>query len=348
MKEESELLQGEGDSRWEGPGGPVLVEVKKTNSARDVRDALLTLVYALSREAPDAHAVCALTGTRLSYNRMISELNLFRRMVHPDYADRVHLLMQAPSGDFVGPTQDLPKPFLIYLSELLTRETQASHRPLLPARQAVVATLVAHRLWDADAAPLTVKRIQQLCQVSYPTVAAALQELDAKGLLEATSERGVRLRRLTADELLQLAHDHAAKRKVVLFTDPSRLATPAGLAKRLFRLQTEGKVSPHVRVGGVLGASHHFPHLDVTGAARLDLSVDRLDPDLVKRLDAGLMEQTDKRDKPLLAVHLTFDPWVIEGKGAENEGRWASEFECLADLIEMGLSREAAEMANAM
>jgi len=46
------------DDRWEGPAGPTLVEVKRTNSMRDVRGALLASME-VEREA------FAATGRRL-------------------------------------------------------------------------------------------------------------------------------------------------------------------------------------------------------------------------------------------------------------------------------------------
>ena len=49
-----------------------------------------------------------------------------------------------------------------------------------------------------------------------------------------------------------------------------------------------------------------------------------------------------------LAVHVTRDPWVMKEFPDELNGQWADELECLADLIEMGFTREAIEMAHTM
>ena len=48
----------------------------------------------------------------------------------------------------------------------------------------------------------------------------------------------------------------------------------------------------------------------------------------------------------MLAVHLTRDPWIVTGEPDRARKRWASELECLADLVEMGLSHQAVEMAH--
>lgn len=333
---------GSSGARWAGPDGEILVEVKSTNSVRDVRDALLTLAYALRGEAATTRAVCVLTGSKLSGSRLADELRMFRAIVRPSVAPRVHVLQSAPEGAFVGSFQPAPQ-FSRWLHRVLGSEIPADRSPRRGQRQAVVATLVQHLLWGTG--PVTLKWLQDICKVSYPTVAAALNELDALGALERSSGRGVSLRPLMIAQWMEIARGHAAKRKAVGFVDPTGLAVPAALARRLWRLQQQGKISGSVRVGGVLGASHHFAELDITAAPRLDLSFDGPAVDLVQKLDAALVAQADPRQRPVLVVHQTLAPWLL-GSDRDERRRWAPELDCLADLIEQGLTREAAEMAR--
>ena len=62
-------------------------------------------------------------------------------------------------------------------------------------------------------------------------------------------------------------------------------------------------------------------------------------------LDAGLVQRTDPQRKAILAVHLTCEPKVESSDADTLPTKWASELECLADLVEMGLSHQAADMA---
>lgn len=339
----------EADGRWEGPAGSILVEVKRTNSMRDVRGALVALAYLVDSEPPTSRAVCVLVDSRLSHGRLEEELHRLRGVLRPEIADRVHFLADkgGPSHNgvaFNGSLEHAPSDFYKWLEELVATERLRGYAPQLPPRQIVVATLAQLRLWNQP--PVTVKHLQETCRVSYPTVANVLKELSDKGWLEDSGERGVRLRHLTIGEWMELARDHARLRKAHLFTDPTGHASPEQMAKRLARLQGASKLPRSVRIGGVLGASWHFPELDITAAPRLDLSVDADPAHVAEMIDAGLRPKTRPEQRVALAVHVTRDPWVITNAGSQSQGQWAGELECLADLMEMGFTREASEMAH--
>ena len=91
-----------------------------------------------------------------------------------------------------------------------------------------------------------------------------------------------------------------------------------------------------------MGAAQHFPALDITAAPRLDVSTDADAAQLAAMIDAGLRPKTRPEQRVVLAVHTSRQP------GPHPPERWAGELECLADLIEMGYAREAAEMAEQM
>jgi hypothetical protein len=339
------------NGRWEGTAGPILVEVKRTNSMRDVRGALLALAYLVDGESSKSQAVCVVVDSRLSQARLGEELNRLRGVLRPELADRIHFLANRGAQShgptaFSGSLEAVPSAFYEWLEGLITTERLRGHAPKLPQRQIVVATLAQLRLWNQP--PVTVKRLQETSGASYPTVATVLKELGEKGWLENSSERGVRLRHLTIGEWMDLARDHARLRKAHLFTDPTGHATPEQMAKRLAQLQDASKLPRNVRIGGVLGASRHFPELDITAAPRLDLSASADPTHVAEMIDAGLRPKTRPEQRVALAVHATRDPWVITNAGSQPLERWAGELECLADLIEMGFTREASEMAHHM
>lgn len=342
---QSLMLPQGADGRWTGHSGQILVEVKKTNSVRDVRGAFLALAYLIEQEPPENQAVCVLVDTRLSLGRLHEELTHFRQVIHPAIANRIHFLVGARHGVVPkGSMPDAPVEFYGWLADLIAHERQNGQPPQLPPRQIVVAALVQLRLWNEP--PVTLKRLQETCQVSYPTVAAVLKELADKGWLEDSDERGVRLRHLTTGEWMTLAREHARQRKVHLFTDPTGQSSPEQMAKRLARLQGADKLANSVRIGGVMGASRHFPALDITAAPRLDLSVDGDPAQIAALLDAGLRPRTKPEQRIALAVHVTRDPWATADLGSKVRGPWASELECLTDLVEMDYTREASEMAH--
>lgn len=337
------------DGRWESVHGSVLVEVKRTNSVRDVRNAFLELAYLLNNEPGNSQAVCVVVDSRLSYSRLQEELHKFRAVVHPDIARRVHFLANKGSHKhntvaFEGSMTDSSGGFYEWLSELVAIEQRVGdHARSLAPRQIVMATLAQLRL--RNHAPVTVKSLQETCGASYPTVAAVLKSLADKGMLEESGERGVRLRYLTSGEWMALARDHMQQRGAHFFTDPTRQCSPQQMARRLAHLQQQEKIPPSVRIGGVAGASHHYPDLDITAPPRLDLSVEADPARIATMLDAGLVPKTKPDQAVALAMHLYRDlrPKDIAFRQPEP---WAGELDCLADLIEMGFTREADGMAH--
>lgn len=338
------------DSCWKGPNGHIHVEVKKTNSVRDVRGALLTLAYIIGQEPSKNQAVCVVVETRLSSGRLKEELVRFRQVIHPAIADRIHFLVGKGDAQghhvnaFSGSMEEAPAGFYDWLEELVANELQNVYAHQLPPRQIVVAALAQLRLWNDS--PVTVKYLQETCRVSYPTVAAVLRELADLGWLEDSVERGVRLRYLTSGEWMEVAREHARQRKVLYFTDPTGQSSPEQMVKRLARLQQTDKLPQTVRIGGVIGAAKHFPELDITAAPRLDLCVDRDPTRIATILDAGLLHKAKPEQRVAVAVHVTSAPLVDSREESKLQGTWASELECLADLIEMGYMREASEMAH--
>lgn len=326
------------------------VEVEKTHSVRDVRGALLTLAQIIGPLPSNHQAVCVVAGTRLTVGRLNEELTQFRQVIRPAIANRVHFLIGSGDGNghraltFSGSMQEVPVGFIDWLQELVAHNPPYLDVPPISPRQMVVAGLAQLRLQNAP--PVTVKFLQEKCQASYPTAAAVLKVLANQGLLENTGARGVRLRHLTSGEWMDLAREHARQRKVHLFTDPTGHSSPSRRVNRLIQLQASAKLARTVRVGGVIGAAQHFPELDITAALRLDLCVDREPSRIAAVLDAGLIPKTKPGQRVAVAVHVTGFPSLDACVDSPQQGPWASELDCLADLLEMGYDREASEMAQ--
>jgi hypothetical protein len=158
----------EADDRWDGPGGPILVEVKKTSSVRDVRNALLALAYRVSSDVPASRAVCAVVDSRLSRGRLQDELDQFRAVIHPSLASRIHFLVGSrdPRQNgvaFSGSIENEPGGFYTWLGELAAAGRLAGRAPQMAPRQLVIAALAQLHLWNQP--PVTVKHLQEVCWV---------------------------------------------------------------------------------------------------------------------------------------------------------------------------------------
>lgn len=333
----------EPDGRFQTPDGELLVEVKRTDKARDIRVALMGLVYLLGHEPPTTKAVCVLSRTRLPQPRLEEELALFRSMLRPDLAARIFMLhfevSQPDDYEFAGLVRES---FVDWLDQLVRMESRDGR----VTRHTVVCAIAS--LWLRGELPMTSKALQEFCGASYPTVAAAVQEYQENGLLEEQSDRRIKVRGVPASIWLKMAEKQAASRTEFHYIYPGPVPAPELLCQRVQEMQKSGRLSnSQIGVGGVIGAKKYFPDLDVSGSPKLDLSYYRgtsfeADLDFVGRIDPLLRpREEDERERYALTVHVTSEPLRLMSR---DEGSWASEMECVADLLELGLSREAHEM----
>lgn len=322
--------------------GDVLVEVKRSSNARDVRDALLALAYALADEPNSSQALCLLAKSRLTEKRLSEELARFRAVVRPDLATRIMLAAVVnESGMFYGNFPSDDPALKGYLNELVLKELSTGADRV--SRESVMSHL-AH-LWLEGKNSQTMTKLQKDTRASHPTVTAALRDLDQQGLLHTTPQ-GVMLNEPTWDAWRRLAEAHTRKRTQVRFIDPSGLARSAtDMVQRLKSLQERG-IAETAAVGGVLGAMHYYRDLDITAPPRLDLSVFDGDTSFVRQLDSGLVVSENRNAKAVLVVHLT--PSGERFANASSAGRVAPPLDCMSDLLDMGLSAEARDFAYAL
>ena len=175
---------------------------------------------------------------------------------------------------------------------------------------------------------------------SVPTVTAAFRSLRQDGVVAPRGASFVLSDELPWQTVIRLAQEHAKERRVIRFTDPNGLArSPMEMARRLDGLHGRGEAA-EVSFGGVLGAERLYPELDITAPPRLDLCLYNSDTSFVRQLDAGLLETSDPDDKAVLVLHMTRDPTRGPNKSHALVAV-ASPFDCLADLLEIGLEAEA-------
>ena len=321
------------DFRLPGPSGDLLLEVKRTSSAVDLRGVLLSLTYVLAGE-PTSRAVCVLVDTRLTQDRLQEELGRFRRTVQASLADRVFLL-GIREGKVEG---DLPAGD----TALLPRILEAAQRESVGLRrvtQQTVKSLVLMR-WLLHGGGVGVAEMARETGASFPTVTAAFRSLRQDGVVIPRGASFVLSDELPWPTVLRLAQEHAKERRVIRYADPNGLAkSPLDMARRLDALHGRGEAQ-EVSFGGVVGAERLYPDLDITAPPRLDLCVYSSDTSFVRQLDAGLLETSDPDDKAVLVLHMTKNPNRGPNKSHEMV-EVASPVDCLADLLEIGLQAEA-------
>lgn len=317
------------------------VSVVASNNLRDLRGQLLAAAYRLKADA-DARiqVLCLLADSKITPARIEAELDLLRNVLLPDLASRIHLGRWNRDGRTAG-VPELGNGFRDWLADLVRKQT--GHGSAGGSRHAVLGHLVLS--WLRQEGPLATSAIQTAVGASYPTVAQVLKRLEALGVLQRISDRRVELKRFPWDEWGRWIVAGRDLRKTVVFVDPSgRGRTPQEMARRLAKLERDD-----VGVGGVLGAKHYFPKLDINGSVRLDLSVaghsKAVDLGFIRKLDAGLVRSDDPNQTGAVAVH--FLGKRVPGFERGQDGMlWADPLECLSDLYELRLDGQAQEMLH--
>jgi len=332
---------------WENPAGPdVLVEIRRTSTVRDVREALVVLAYAVSGARRPVAGLCVIADSRLSSSRLRTELSRFQTIVHPDLGARLYLAA-AKTGEVMhldGESPETGEAFMKALFSAVHQEAAAVGSTRV-TRQQTKAALVERELWGL--APLTLAELRRQTGASYQTADVALIELQEQGVVSGERDGPILLHGLRPRALRKLADEHARARKKVRFVDPTGNARlPSAMADRLLSLRSKRGGFDKVAISGVLGATRYFPDLNTTAPPRLDLCVFDGDQRFVGKLDAGLVRTDDLARRASLVLHLQRDCRPPELAGRESD--LAARLDCLADLEELGLHAEAEEFAYEM
>lgn len=315
--------------------GTWLLEFASGPGLRDLRAKLLNAAVMLDKEPQSVQALCVITSDKVTMERLTADLALVRRILREEVGLRVHVGRCGPSGEGVVLGPEVPPA----LANIVSGFVQQQARRRTPGGTQIDVTGLLIRAWMAGRPALMVKEIQETVGASHPTVASALETLGKQGVLERTTDRRVRLSRFPVDEWPQWVVGSIKARTIAKFDDPSRHARgPYEMAARLVKATRK-----RVAISGVVGATQHYPELDITSAPRLDLCVAGPgDLSWVAKLDAGLVRDDHSR-YPALAVHIlppkadsTFE--VIDGQ------LWADPLECLVALYEAKLNEQAEQM----
>jgi len=316
-------------------GQPLTIEViVGMRTARDLRSQLLDSTYALQGNAQVFLTLlfkCGFTPERLA-----KELAAFRRVVRPALADRVHVVAidhQQEIEEALSSRVDAHQ-----LQALRNRLLEASTGAATASSQEAVQYLLLRR-WLRGLPPIRTADLAVQSGASVPTVLAAIKALADKDVLR-TRDRRVALQGFSPDSW-QRWLGKSAESPTARYVDRSGSPrTPEKLARTLATLERKD-----VAIGGVLGALHHYPALDITGAPRLDIVVHgtpHADLSFIEQLDPGLVRDDAAQGHAQVVVHFAnrreshFD---IQ-KGAV----WADVLDCLVHLWKGGLTHQAQDL----
>jgi len=311
------------------------------HTARDIRSLLVTLAYAALLD-PANDPMCILVDSRMTSDRLERELRMFRSVIDPQVRHRIHIVLRTQPAHYTGIPTGLSE---VQVEDVVRRQLASPDANLKGSSQYTVLGLLILN-WLQCGYPQTTESICREADASYPTVAKVLKLLDAQGVILKESDRRVSLRKFPLDMWRRWVVASTDSRKSVRFVDRSGQArSPEDLAKRLLKLH-RGDVA----IGGVMGAKHHYPALDLSGSLRLDLTVhgaSSADLTFVQRLDAALEPSQDMSERASVVVHfLTRNDSFFD---IDEDGFvWADPLECMADLFDARLDSQADDMLRAL
>lgn len=245
--------------------GNRLIAVKRGIAAlRNVRGGLLELAYAVA-ERPGTTGVLVLPDVSVTPRRLQDEWMRASSVFRPDVLGRLSICMGA-GEKWVGIPNDLDAETRQAIPNLIAAAGPHTGHSL--ARQEysfIVIELLVHQ-WLLGEGPVTTKWLMENAGCSYPTVAEVLRQF--QHCLVRHSDRRVELRSFPQEEWARLVAMSEKARGTLRYADRSGQPRSAeSLLRRLQRLDCKD-----IAVGGVWGAKHFYPQLDILGSPRLDIS----------------------------------------------------------------------------
>lgn len=324
--------------------GNALIEVKfSVDALRTIRTSIIQLAYAVAAH-PGSEGLLVLVDSAITEKTLRAEWQNARAVLKPEIQDRLTVCI-AGEGRYLGIPRD-PVPEMQRVLDQVVRK-ERSHPGLRQSRTDyffVVLKILIHR-WLTSGEPVTSAWLAQTAGCSYPTVARSLSRLG--NLVERQSDRRIGLRYFPREEFSRLLAVSDKLRSTARFADRSgQPRSPEAHLRRLEKLNI-----PHLAIGGVLGARHYCPALDIVGTSRLDLSFhcyrDRANLDFIEKLDPALQQEDDPLKPTNVVVHIVRhkDPLFTPREGWL---QWADPIECLLDLHEARFESQASQFLKTL
>jgi hypothetical protein len=302
------------------------MEMAQIAMSKDVRSVLLVIVEPV-----------------ITDDRIRAEWESAKGVMRGEVRDRLAVVV-IRQGQYSGfpdtPPQEM-RPLIEEVIQNVAARTRFRHPRYLGTYHDILHILI-HQ-WLRRTGPVQIQWLAAAAGCTYPTVATALERL--KHCLHRTSDRRVELRYFPREEWARLVANSDDVRMTARFVDTSGQPRSAeSLLRRLERLKRED-----LAIGGVWGAKHYFPDLDLVGHPRLDISLHcprrEVDWSFVQQLDPALTRAKSRDESPRLVVHLVHRAESLFEKD-KSGNYWADPVECLLDLHESRLEPQAQEFLN--
>lgn len=324
-------------------GGTVYEVLVKSKDARRLRTTFMDLARAVSSSEKLRRAVLVLEEPMITDSRLREEWHGAASVIRPEIFNCLSTAIRQ-SGKWSGIPVPPDVTEVPVFEEILQHEL--SRRPATASRTSgahyEILRILIHQ-WLLARGPISIGLLMEMSGASHPTISRSMDRFEH--CLKRHSDRSVELRKFPHDEWARLVAVSEDVRGTVRFVDRSGQArSPGSLLRRLSPLQRQD-----LAVGGVAGAKHYQPSLDLIGNPRLDLSIHSwrkaTDLSFVEKLDPALEKATRHDESPTLVIHtIRRAESLFQESG--NDLPWADPVECLLDLHEARFESQALEFLN--
>lgn len=305
--------------------GKLLFEYKsQVNDLRLLQSTILQLGRILS-DMEGYSAVLIINQTKFSKLRLQYEWQSLQKLIRSSILTRIRIIVFAKDSIIAqfGDLNEEEKNVMFEIRKKLSKTGIKSDYRKPDAFFEILRIMIV--CWFRKTGPLKLNRLSQISGFSYPTVALALERLNDK--LIRHSDRSVELKSFPLNEWLKLVSNSTENRLTYSYWS----FRPKPIQDLINRLNE--KPDNKIAFGGIIGARHYLPGIDLIGIPRLDLSVQNMNASeihrLVQRIDPGLKKE-ERGTIPQLVIHVLTrpDPLFLKNK----EQYISDETECLLDL----------------
>jgi len=308
-------------------GNHIIVYEAGNREIRRFRDTLTQLAVVLSCD-PVIDATLLLEDPKISNDRIHDEKAAFLNILRPEIASRLNVAEVYGVADNEEDPSKLPGTILGEPVGMLLQTLRHHDYDKIKGRPDAFSTILKILLlrWIRGKGPITSSELGQLANCSYPTIKSARGKLEK--YLKDDPHRGVELRRFPESAWRKLLADSEELRQTRRFVS----AAPRPVLKNV---EKATKLSSNqYAIGGIIGARHHLPGIDLVGEPRLDLIAfqqsDREIDKSIAKIDPSL-QLAETGQAAQVAVHRLYREESYFDRDKENR-TVADEVECLLDL----------------
>jgi len=310
----------------------------KIKSIRELREGIMELANSLiQKEEYEAYLV--LIDPKITISRMRDEWKKIKRIVRQGIVRRLAIIKYKDGQyNIIGDNNNQKIEKILNQIDISEKEPEGIKIPNPNYYYELFKILIYQKLKKLG--PVTSLRLSEIAGCSYPTIAKAKKRL--KSILIENSNKKIELKSFPYKEWEKLLVIADQVRATMWFVDKSgKPRKPEYLIRRLQKLNL-----PNIAIGGVFGAKHYFPDINIIGLPRLNLSIcfptEDVDLGFINRLDPALSKVDSGREAANLVIHFIrrIEPFFVEDNNGINI---ADPVECLMDLHEMRLELQAKE-----